>query len=278
MARGKHPNAAMKNTIRSPAVAGLFYPASPRELTATLDALIAQARTDRAEARPKALIVPHAGFVYSGPVAATAYAAVAPWASEIRRVVVLAPAHRAAVQGLVAAGASALRTPLGDVAVDVEAIERAGICNDPAAHAREHAVEVHLPFIQRFFPDAKVVPLLVGDASPAEVGRALEALWGGDETLIVVSSDLSHYLPYDQGRAVDADTAELIVSLARGVLPERACGAAAINGLLWVARHRKMRGELLDLRSSGDTAGRCDEVVGYGAFAFHESEEAPDAR
>lgn len=266
----------MTHSIRAPAVAGLFYPASPRELSETLDALFARARKIRAPARPKALIVPHAGYVYSGPVAATAYAEVAPWATEIRRVVVIGPAHRAVVRGVVSAGATHLRTPLGDVPVDVDAIARAGIADDAAAHAREHSVEVQLPFIQRCFSAAKVVPLVVGDASPAEVGDVFEALWGAAETLVVVSSDLSHFLGYDEARAVDAETADAIVSLAT-VSPERACGAAAINGLTRVARGHGMRAALLDLRSSGDTAGSRDEVVGHGAFAFHEREEAPSA-
>ncbi len=264
------------NTTRPPAVAGLFYPASSRELSATLDALMSQARTARAERPPKALIVPHAGYVYSGAIAATAYAAVAPWASRIRRVVVVAPAHRAYVRGLASAGATRMRTPLGDVAVDVEAVTKSRVRDDAGAHAREHAVEVQLPFIQELFPEATVVPLVVGDAAPDEVGRALEALWGGDETLVVVSSDLSHYLPYDMGRARDEATAREVVAL-QPVGADEACGAAAINGLLWVARRRGMRAELLDLRSSGDTAGPRDEVVGYGAFAFRDAQEGAHA-
>ncbi|MFO0605103.1 MAG: AmmeMemoRadiSam system protein B [Polyangiales bacterium] len=259
----------MNKTTRPPAVAGLFYPASPRELSATVDALLAAARPASPGPAPKAIIAPHAGYVYSGPIAASAYAAVAPRAASVRRVVVIAPAHRARLRGLAGAGADRLRTPLGDVPVDADAQHAAHLPDDVAAHAREHAVEVHLPFVQRLFPGASVVPLVVGDAAPEAVGRALEALWGGDETLVVVSSDLSHYLPYAAGRARDEETARAIESLAP-VEPEQACGAAAINGLLWLARRRKMRVERLDLRSSGDTAGPRDEVVGYGAFALHE--------
>jgi hypothetical protein len=254
--------------VRPPAVAGLFYPASPQVLGATVDALLAGARAV-VQPPPKAIVAPHAGYVYSGPTAAVAYNTVAPRAPAVRRVVVIAPAHRVRIRGVAGAGATHLRTPLGDVPVDTDALREARIPDDVGAHAREHAVEVHLPFVQRLFPHAKVIPLVVGDASPEAVGRTLEALWGGDETLVVVSSDLSHYLPYAEGRALDQETARSITAL-EPVAPEQACGAVAINGLLWLARRRGMRVECLELRSSGDTAGSRDEVVGYGAFAVYE--------
>ncbi len=267
-----------RSTRRPPAVAGTFYPASRQGIERALDKLLGGARHAAEGAAPhrlpKALIVPHAGWIYSGPIAATAFARLADDAGRISRVVLLGPAHRACVDGLAATGASAMATPLGEVPVDEDAVADLGaVAELPAAHAREHCLEVELPFLQRLLPRAHVVPLLVGDAPPEVVGHVLERLWGGDETLVVVSSDLSHYLPYETARAVDADTAERICALVP-VEAERACGAAAINGLLWVARRKGLQPRLLDLRSSGDTAGGRDEVVGYGAFALDEEPHA----
>lgn len=257
--------------IRPPAVAGLFYPAGRAELAATVDALLTEARPAPRDARPpKAIVAPHAGYVYSGPIAASAYALLAPAAERITRVVIVGPAHRVWLTGLASPGASAMRTPLGEVAVDVAALDAAGAPAHPAAHAREHSLEVQLPFLQRLLPRAHVIPLVVGAARAAEVGTVLEALWGGDETAIVVSSDLSHYLPYAVARAVDAETAARVVALDDTLAGEQACGAAGINGLTWAARRRGMRAAVVDLRSSGDTAGGREEVVGYGAFAFYE--------
>jgi len=249
----------------------MFYPGDRDELAATVDDLMARAPAAPRDARPpKAIVAPHAGYVYSGPIAASAYALLAPAAAHLTRVVVVGPAHRVWLEGLASPGASAMRTPLGDVAVDVAALAAAGVPAHPAAHAREHSLEVQLPFIQRLLPRARVVPLIVGGATAAEVGALLEALWGGDETAIVVSSDLSHYLPYGAARSVDAETAARVVSLDDNLEGDQACGAAGINGLTWVARRRGMRAALVDLRSSGDTAGGREEVVGYGAFAFYE--------
>jgi AmmeMemoRadiSam system protein B len=259
--------------VRMPAVAGTFYPASPAKLDALIRGLLAEVPVDEG-APPKALIVPHAGLVYSGPIAATAYATLRPFAKRITRIVLVGPAHRAYVDGLASPGAQALRTPLGDVAVDLAALEDVPeVPVDAMAHAAEHSLEVQLPFLQELLPHAKLVPFVVGKASSEDVGRVLEALWGGPETLIVISSDLSHYLPYAEGHATDRRTAERIVALASDIDPEEACGCAGVNGLLWVARRKGLRGRVLDLRSSGDTAGPRSEVVGYGAFAF--SEEAP---
>jgi len=258
------------STVRPPAVAGSFYPGDPSELAGTVDALLAHAPIATGPC-PKALVVPHAGYVYSGPVAASAFARVAPYASQIERVVLVGPAHRVWVEGLVWPGAAQLATPLGTVEVDLEAIASLPeVSPDRGAHAREHCLEVELPFLQRVAPHAKLVPLVAGHASAEEVGQALEALWGGPETLIVISSDLSHYLPYAVGRAADRHTAARILSLEPSLSGEEACGAVGINGLLWVARKKQLRLELVDLRSSGDTAGPRDEVVGYGAFAAYE--------
>lgn len=260
----------MTVSSRPPAVAGMFYPRDAHELNRALDAAFARARTSVAVDAPKALIAPHAGYEYSGAIAASAWATVAS-RPKVRRVVVLAPAHRAWVQGVASTGTTLLATPLGDVPVDLAALAAVpDIRADASAHAREHAVEVHLPFIQRLFPSAKVVPLVVGAATQEAVAAVLDALWGGDETLVVVSSDLSHYHPYREARALDEATAAEIVALGGPIASSQACGAVAINGLLVLARRRGLRAVLLDLRNSGDTAGSPEEVVGYGAFGFYE--------
>jgi AmmeMemoRadiSam system protein B len=251
-------------------VAGTFYPASPEALGRMVDRMLEDARAPAGPC-PKALVVPHAGYVYSGPVAAAAFARIAPHAARLRRAVVIAPAHRVPVDGVVAPGCDRLRTPLGEVEVDAEALAAVSdVGTSAAAHAHEHAVEVELPFLQRVAPRARVVPLVAGRAAPARVGAVLDALWGGPETLLVVSSDLSHYLPYETAREVDEATARQIEAGGPPLRPEQACGAVGVNGLLHVARRRGLRIERVDLRSSGDTAGPRDQVVGYGAFALYE--------
>ncbi len=266
----------MGNTVRAPVVAGVFYPEGKGELGALVDRLLAGAHPE-AEARPpKAIVVPHAGYVYSGPIAASAYKLFEPISDRIQRIILIGPTHRAYIDGLASPGASALATPLGHIQVDEEMLAQVPeVVDDPRAHAREHSLEVQIPFLQRIAPHAKIIPLVVGNASPEIVGRLLERLWDGPETRIVISSDLSHYLPYEEGRHADARTARRIVS--QGSQPigaDEACGASGINGLLWVARKKQLRGRIIDLRSSGDTAGSREEVVGYGAFAFYE--DAPD--
>jgi AmmeMemoRadiSam system protein B len=261
----------VNDTVRAPAVAGTFYPASPTELSATVVRLLDAARAPHDGPCPKALIVPHAGYIYSGPIAASAFARVEPHGHLITRVVLIGPAHRVYVEGLVTPGATRLRTPLGELEVDRDALALVpAIAANPTAHAREHSLEVELPFLQRVTPRAKLVPFAGTRAKPEVVGAALEALWGGPETLIVISSDLSHYLPYAEGRKVDEATCARIVALDSTIAGEQACGSIGINGLLWVARRKQLRVELIDLRSSGDTAGSRDEVVGYGAFALYE--------
>jgi AmmeMemoRadiSam system protein B len=251
--------------VRPPAVAGTFYPAQAAVLDAQLTELLAQAPPATGPC-PKALIVPHAGYIYSGPIAASAFARITPYGDRIERVVLVGPAHRVFVHGLATTGADRLRTPLGEI--EVEAIEMPA---NPAAHAREHSLEVELPFLQKVCPRARVIAMCGSRARPDEVAAVLASLWGGPETLIVISSDLSHYLPYGEGRALDERTAQQIVALDPTVAGEHACGSIGINGLLWLARSKGMRAELVDLRSSGDTAGSRDEVVGYGAFAFYEA-------
>ena len=258
--------------VRPPAVAGTFYPADPSVLASLVDGLIAEAAADSMAAaqQPKALIVPHAGYVYSGAVAASAYARLQPFRGRITRVVLLGPAHRVWIEGLALPDADALDTPLGRV--------RAVELHDPAvsasrhAHAQEHALEVHLPFLQRVLGDVEVLPLVVGDAPDDVVAQVIDHAWGDARTLILISSDLSHYHAWDDATRRDAQAAAQIEALGPSLTHEQACGATPINGLLLVARRRGLRVERLDLRNSGDTAGPRDRVVGYGAFAFYETE------
>ncbi len=259
-------------SIRPAAVAGMFYPGNPAELARDVDIMLAG--TDPQPLRPKALIAPHAGYVYSGAVAASAYILLRPVAHEIRRVVLLGPTHRVAVRGLALPGTTGFDTPLGTVAIDADAVRQiAGlpqVTTSARVHEQEHSLEVHLPFLQTVLPDFKLLPLAVGMASPEEVAEVLEILWGGDETLIVISSDLSHFLPYDLARETDSETARTILALRQPVSHEQACGGTPVNGLILAARHHHLTAHLLDLRNSGDTAGGRERVVGYGAFAFTE--------
>lgn len=263
--------------IRPAAVAGAFYPDDPAVLAAEVGHCLAAASPPReGERPPKAIIAPHAGYIYSGPVAGTAYARIAPLRGRIARVVLAGPAHRLYVRGAAVPRAGAFSTPLGDIELDAEALERLRalpfVETSDQAHALEHSLEVHLPFLQAVLGPFRLVPVVVGDASAAEMAALFEAAWGGEETLVVVSSDLSHYLPYASAREKDRETARAIVSLAPRIEPDEACGAAPVNGLLEFARRRGMHAELLDLRNSGDTAGGRGQVVGYGAFAFREPE------
>jgi MEMO1 family protein len=259
--------------IRQPAVAGAFYPAVREVLSRDLATLLEGAPGVPSDAVvPKALIAPHAGYIYSGPIAASAYARLAPARGRIKRVVLLGPAHRVAVDGLVLPGALGLQTPLGIVPLDREAIRLIAslpqVSESCEAHAREHCLEVHLPFLQAVLGMFGVVPLVVGLASTEEVAEVLERLWGGDETLIVVSSDLSHYLGYEQAQATDRETTRTILLRRPQLTHHQACGATPVNGLLQVALRRGLKPELFDLRNSGDTAGDHSRVVGYASIGF----------
>lgn len=260
-------------TVRPPAVAGMFYTADPYALRQEITALLAGAQP--VSVRPKAIIVPHAGYIYSGPVAASAYALLPPLRTQIRRVVVLGPVHRVWVRALALPGVEAFDTPLGRIPLDLAAMEALTampqIEINPAAHAEEHSLEVHLPFLQVALDDFELIPLAVGGATPVDVAEVLERVWGGDETLIVISSDLSHYLPYNQARRVDQQTVAALLAMHTPLVGEQACGAHPINGLLLTAKSKGLRPHLLDLRNSGDTAGDKDRVVGYAAIAFAES-------
>jgi AmmeMemoRadiSam system protein B len=256
--------------MRPPAVAGLFYEGHPHRLRTIVSELLAEASSS-AETQPKALIAPHAGYVYSGRVAAAAFAALAGRAQAITRVVLIGPAHYVALRGIAAPTVDAFETPLGRVPVDRDAISAIAdlpfVVESDAPHVPEHALEVELPFLQTLLGAFAVVPLLVGDAVPRQVAEVLRRLWGGPETLIVVSSDLSHYHGYKVARRLDAATAAAIERGDWGSLgPDQACGFLAVAGLLVEAEHRGLKARRLSLCNSGDTAGSRERVVGYGAW------------
>jgi len=253
----------------------MFYPEAPSALAGAVRTYLGgSAQPAERAARPKALIVPHAGYVYSGAVAACAYARLAAQGEAIRRVVLLGPAHRAPVRGLALPSAQAFATPLGNVEVDRDAVAcalaLAQVRISDTPHALEHSLEVQLPFLQTILRDFRIVPFTVGDATAAQVAEVIELLWGGPETLFVVSSDMSHYHRYAEARRIDRATADAVLALSPNLLSEQACGATPINGLLMAARRRGLQAELLDLRNSGDTAGDKSRVVGYASFAFGE--------
>ena len=316
--------------VRPAAVAGTFYPGTPARLARDVRGFLAEARPSRSTV-PKALIVPHAGYVYSGSIAATAYALLAPLRDVVTRVVLLGPAHRVAVRGLATTSAAAFATPLGEIAIDADAVAVAltfaqvvasdaahahehalevqlpflqtvlrrftlvpfavgratplgevpvdadavgtaltfsQVAVSDAAHAGEHALEVQLPFLQTVLRRFTLVPLAVGHATLREVEEVLDALWGGPETLVVVSSDLSHYHAYAEAKRIDRATADAILAMSPTLDHEQACGATPVNALLQCASRRGLSPALLDLRNSGDTAGDRSRVVGYASFAF----------
>jgi AmmeMemoRadiSam system protein B len=255
---------------RPAAVAGRFYPGSPHQLRATLDALLADVR-NASVAAPKAIIVPHAGYIYSGAVAATAFAALQPHAGTITRVVLIGPAHYVPFSGLALPTVDAFETPLGIVPLAREAAtvlaDVVPVVRAEAPHAPEHALEVELPFLQSVLGSFELVPLLVGDAAPEEVASVLDRLWGGPETLIVVSSDLSHFHDDETARRLDADTADMVERGDwAGIGPDNACGYLAIAGLLIELNQRGLGVQRLALANSGDTTWTRDRVVGYGAW------------
>jgi len=268
----------MFNRVRAAAVAGYFYPDNPAELNAQVQALLSAALSQdlaKHTQAPKALITPHAGYVYSGAVAASAYACLQAVRDQIRRVVLIGPSHRLPLRGIASSGQQAFRTPLGDVRLDTaciaqlcEALPQVQIFDE--AHVEEHSLEVQLPFLQLSLTDFSLVPVLVGQAKIESVSAVLEHLWGGPETLIIVSSDLSHYHDYATAQHLDKLTSQAIVALHAGdIEPEQACGRTPLAALLIVARAKGMQVQVLDVRNSGDTAGAREWVVGYGAYAFH---------
>ena len=259
-------------TERPPAVAGLFYPGDAGELRRAVEGYFESAVEVAGDA--KAVIAPHAGYIYSGPTAGYAFAALRGRAGTVRRVVLLGPAHRVPVRGLALPAAESFATPLGTVPVDGEMVAAVSdlpqVAVSAEAHVEEHSLEVELPFLQTVLDEFTALPLVVGEATPAEVAEVLDRVWGGEETAIVISSDLSHYLPYDDAVETDRATVDKILALEGSISPQQACGARPINGLLAVAARHGLRPHLLDLRNSGDTAGDRHAVVGYTAVSFVE--------
>jgi AmmeMemoRadiSam system protein B len=256
-------------STRPPAVAGLFYPADRRELQAMIQALLSE-KTDEGRP-PKAIIAPHAGYVYSGPVAASAYRRLRLGRDTIRRVVLMGPSHRVAFEGLAIPSSEFYTTPLGDIPVDAAAI--ASLTDLPfvqvldRAHAAEHSLEVQLPFLQESLEQFSLVPIVVGDAEPSEIADVLDRLWDGDETAIVISSDLSHYNDYATAQRMDRATSRAIEAMSpNDIHYEDACGRLPVSGLLMAAKRRGLKLKTIDLRNSGDTTGPRDRVVGYGAY------------
>jgi MEMO1 family protein len=273
------PSSTSSQLIRPPAVAGMFYPSNPKELEASIQYYLSEAAAKfepAGETAPKAIIAPHAGYVYSGLTAAAVYNRLAPARDIIKRVVILGPCHRVAVNGLALPSTEVFATPLGEVPLDMDAVAsiialpQVEIFND--THIEDHSLEVHLPFLQKVLGEFSIVPMIVGQASPEQVAEVLETLWGGPETLILISSDLSHYLAYDRAKALDEQTRQAIERLDAGALnSEQACGRHSIKGLLQVAQKKGLTAKTADVRNSGDTAGTKDRVVGYGSWYFEES-------
>ena len=263
----------MEAHIRPPAVAGLFYPDDARVLASQVHGFLDIG--DGATEPPKALIAPHAGYPFSGAVAGRAYAPVRANADGFSRVVLLGPSHRVPFRGMAASRADYFATPMGNVRVDQDTLaklasERQDVVYREDAHEREHGLEVHLPFLQALLDDFAVIPLVVGDTTPEAVGSLLESVWGGPETLIAISSDLSHFMDYDSAVRRDQTTSRAIETLRYEDVHEGdACGRHPINGLLWAARRKGMQGRILDLRNSGDAGAPKDSVVGYGAYIFN---------
>jgi MEMO1 family protein len=265
-----------KSAVRLPAVAGSFYPNDTVQLRSMIEGFLHGVKPPEMPT-PKAIIAPHAGYVYSGPIAASAFAQFMPARDAIKRVVVLGPSHWVQVRGLATTSAQVWRTPLGEIPVDSDALERIGALPQVTvfdeAHAREHSLEVELPFLQVVLNEFSLIPLVVGDASDAEVALVIDKLWDGEGTRFVISSDLSHYLDAVSARKLDALTAHAIESLSpQDIGEDQACGRVPIRGLLRAAQDHHLRARTLDLRNSGDTASPRDQVVGYGAWAFDKGD------
>ena len=266
------------SSTRPAAVAGTFYPGDPRTLATEVEDLLGGVGVPAPRlGYPKALIVPHAGYIYSGPVAAHAYDELVAARGSVRRVVLLGPTHRVAVRGLAVPSATAFATPLGTVQIDADALREVRdlpqVVASDAAHALEHSLEVQLPFLQKVLGDFALAPFAVGAASVEDVAEVIERLWGGPETLIVVSTDMSHYHSYEQARAIDGATIERIAAFATDIDHEEACGATPLNGLLFTSKNRNLSLKLLCACNSGDTAGGKGRVVGYSAFGLYQGGE-----
>lgn len=261
-------------SARAPAVAGMFYPDDPEKLRAMVSLLLSRATVpNREHMATKALIAPHAGYIYSGSVAACAYKIIQSRSEAIRRVVLVGPSHRVYFQGIALPQTRAFASPLGEVRVDEELagelLSRGDVLASDTPHAPEHSLEVHVPFLQQVLRDFTLLPLVVGVATPALLADVLGTVWGDEHTLIIASSDLSHYLSYEEARSVDAQTNAQILAMTTSLEPEQACGALPINGVLAAAAQRGLRTHEIARLNSGDTAGDRSRVVGYGAYAIH---------
>jgi AmmeMemoRadiSam system protein B/AmmeMemoRadiSam system protein A len=268
----------MPDNIRPPAIAGTFYPSNPAELEATVQYFLDEANRVFGQPInvPKAIIVPHAGYIYSGLTAAAAFSRLHPARKAIKRVIILGPCHRVAVNGMALPSTDIFQTPLGDVPLDIDAIKKINdldfitIFNE--THVDDHSIEIHLPFLQKILAEFKLVPIIVGETDPGKVAEVLEILWGGPETLIIISSDLSHYLGYDQAKIIDNDTRKAVEQMDLKALgKDQACGRYSIMGLLTLAKAKGLSVGTADIRNSGDTAGTKDRVVGYGSWYFDEN-------
>ena len=261
--------------VRPPAIAGRFYPSDPDELARLVDRCLKEARRPDHPGVPKAIIAPHAGFVFSGPIAGSAFSTWADARDRIRRVVVIGPSHHVAFEGVATSRYDVFRTPLGGVPVDTELRDRClefdFVQSFEEAHDPEHSLETHLPFLQRVLDDFVILPLVAGRVDRKRLATLLDAVWGDDETVVSVSSDLSHFHDYDTARRRDEATSDAIVHFRpEQIGPRDACGAVPVNALLHTAGARGMDAEVFDLRNSGDTHGDRSRVVGYGAYAFWE--------
>jgi AmmeMemoRadiSam system protein B len=258
---------------RQPAVAGTFYPANPQQLQQIINRLLDNVQNQTFV--PKAIIAPHAGLIYSGAIAASAYSRLLQAHDTVTRVILIGPSHRVSFNGLAISKAESFSTPLGKIAIDFASVNK--ISSLPfvdyieQAHIFEHCLEVQLPFLQIILDNFTIVPIVVGDASVEQVSSVLKMLWGGMETLIVISSDLSHYHDYETAQIIDQKTSENIESLQYEALnSESACGKIPVSGLLALAREKSLSVKTIDLRNSGDTAGDKNRVVGYGAYVIEE--------
>ena len=265
-----------REKIRKPTVANLFYPGDAKKLQGQINVFLQFAKdtVDDNEPLPKAIIAPHAGYIYSGPIAASAYARIAPLHNKIRRVVLLGPSHRVPLMGVAASSADSFSTPFGEIPLDrqtIEALEREQlVVTLDAAHEMEHSLEVHLPFLQTVLDKFSLVPLVVGSATADQISRLIEFVWNEEDTLVVVSSDLSHYENYRAAQQHDQQTNQAIERLDfQHIGPQDACGCAPLNGLLRFAQQHHLHVQTVDYRNSGDTAGTKDQVVGYGAYVIH---------
>ena len=257
--------------IKQPAVAGMFYPDDPRQLRELVSKLLQE--NPQQGGLPKAILVPHAGLVYSGGIAARAYNRIKPWLSHIKRIVMLGPSHRVALRGMAVMDADAWHTPLGDIGLDTSStktlVEQGLVGFVNQAHAQEHCLEVQLPFLQLLHGDFELLPVVVGQASADQVAALIEEVCKQEDTLVLISSDLSHFHTYDEARQIDLNTMNLISERRSNIQPQQACGCYALNGLLRYAEQNNWQAEQLAYCNSGDTAGDHSRVVGYTAYAFH---------